>query len=130
MHCTRLIFTALLVCAGAATAQTAPRGYDSAFTSYQKYQEPKVADWKETNAAIAATPGHAGHGAQGMDEHAGHVMPAAQAKPAVVDEHAGHVMPAAQAKPAPATPKPSPKPTPASTAPAVAKPDPHAEHKH
>ena len=55
------------------------------------------------------------------DPHAGHRMPAPVAAP---DPHAGHVMPTAQAA------KPSPQPTPAPTAPAVAKPDPHAEHKH
>jgi len=118
MHRYRLIFTALLACAGTATAQSSsPQStspvYDSAFASYQKYQEPKVADWKATNAAIAATPGHGGHGAHAVDEHAGHVMPAAQGT-----------------KPAPATLKPAPKPTPAPTAAAVAKPDPHAEHNH
>ena len=112
MHRTRLIFTALLAFAGSATAQSTSPAYDSAFASYQKYQEPKVADWKETNAAIAATPGH---GAHGVDEHAGHVMAAAPA-----------------AKPAPATleavSKQTSKPTP--TAAAAAKPDPHAEHNH
>jgi len=112
MQLTRLILPVLLAGAAASLAAApAPEGqpapldpaaaasplvYDSAFAGYKAYQEPKVANWKETNAAIATVPGHGGHGA-----HAGHDMsemqPAGQpepktgpAEPAKSDPHAGH----------------------------------------
>lgn len=88
---------AVLALPGAA-AQTP--AYDSAFSTYKAYQEPKLASWKETNDKIGATPGHAAH--------QGHAMPAAQEAP----------------KPAPAA-KPA-----APVVPAKAKADPHAGHNH
>jgi len=63
--------------------------YDSAFAGYKGDPEPKVSDWKATNAAVANAPGHAGHG------HAGHDMSKMKPedKPAVQpakDPHADH----------------------------------------
>ena len=75
-----------------ASAPAPKLAYDSAFADYKTDADAKVANWKETNAAIARAPGH-GHAG-----HAGHDMskmkaepegkPAA-AKPAA-DPHAGH----------------------------------------
>lgn len=125
MHRSPLILTLLLACAGAhAAGPAAQPAYDSAFAGYQKYVEPQVADWKQTNAAIAAVPGHAGHGAGSHGEHAGHDM--APAKP---DPHAGHKMAPAKADPHAGHDMTAAKPQPAPKA-APAKPDPHAEHKH
>ncbi len=87
MHRSRLILSALLLCAGTAAAQPAVPVYDSAFTGYKKHDDAKVADWKASNAAVAASPGHAAH-----DPHAGHVMPKAATPPAPAkpDPHAEH----------------------------------------
>ena len=86
MHRSRLIMSALLLCAANGTAQPATPVYDSAFAGYKKHDEAKVADWKATNAAVAASPGHAA-----QDPHAGHVMPKAPpATPAKPDPHAEH----------------------------------------
>lgn len=101
---TPLLSALMLCCALPAMAQ-ATTGYDSAFTGYKPYQEPKVADWKLTNAAV--TP--AGKSA---DPHAGHDM----------SKMNHDMMPA---KPQ-ATPKaPPPKKT---SVPKPAAPDPHAGH--
>ena len=141
-----------------AAAPAAALAYDSAFTGYQSYVEPVVADWKQTNAAIAGSSSHAGHAPPTAtakpDAHAGHDMSAMKAsKP---DPHAGHDMAAMKAsKPDPhaghdmaamksAKPdehaghdmaaskrvKPAPAPKAKVKAHAVPKPDPHAAHQH
>lgn len=112
----------LLSCGhAAAAAPAAPPAYDSAFASYKKYAEPQVADWKQTNADIAAAPGHGAHAGHAMSkpagEHAGHGGQSA-GKP---DEHAGHRMTA---------PAPSPVADAARQTKPSPKPDPHAEHQH
>ncbi len=99
MQCTRLILILTLMLAAALPAvaqQTgAASGYDSAFAGYKAYQEPKVADWKATNAAVAGTSahGHGAHAAPAADPHAGHDMSKMNqpATPAA-DPHAGHDM--------------------------------------
>ena len=135
----RLIAPALLACAailpayGQQPAPAAAPAYDSAFASYQAYKEPEVADWKQTNATIAAVP--SGHGAHmsGMgseaDPHAGHNM-GGDAK-AKADPHAGHDMSAMTAAPAAKPAKPAPKKT-GKASKAASKPpaDPHAAHQH
>lgn len=112
MHRLHMISVLLAACAAIpapamaqASAAAAPPAYDSAFASYQKYVEPQVADWKQTNAAIAATGAHA-HGQQSA------APPQAPAAP-----HAGHA-------PAKETKVPAAQPA------APAKPDPHAGHNH
>ncbi len=124
MHRIHLI-SALLTAATAPAFASAPAapvpGYDSAFTGYQKYVEPQVADWKQTNVLIAATPGHAGHGQQ-----AGGGQPADRSQHAGQAGHAGHTGHAGHAGHGHAKGKTAAEPTPA----APATPDPHAEHKH
>ena len=131
-----------------AAAPAAALAYDSAFTGYQNYVEPVVADWKQTNAAIAGSPGHAAHAARARhapatasakpDPHAGHDMSAMTApkpdphaghdmaamKTAKPDEHAGHDMAASKRA------KPAPAPKAKVNANAVPTPDPHAAHQH
>lgn len=87
MYRSRLILSALILFAGNASAQPATPVYDSAFARYKKHEDAKVSDWKATNAAVAASPGHGAH-----DPHAGHVMPKAAppAAPAKPDPHAEH----------------------------------------
>lgn len=151
----RLIAPALLACAailpafGQQPAPAAAPAYDSAFASYQAYKEPEVADWKQTNATIAAVP--SGHGAHmsGMDgeadPHAGHNMGGdakAEADPhaghnmggdakAEADPHAGHDMSAMTAAPVAKPAKPAPKKA-GKASKAASKPpaDPHAAHQH
>lgn len=81
----------LLLTAGPLAA--APPAYDSAFTGYRAYQEPKVAPWKETNEKLGKAVGAGGHAAHGM-KAAGDAPPvAAPPKPAkapAADPHAGH----------------------------------------
>lgn len=121
----------------------AAAGYDSAFAGYKAYQEPTVADWKQTNATVAALPGHGAHAGHAMgapeaapDAHAGHdvsKMPNAGA-PVAADPHAGHDMskmghPAKPAAKAPArTPVPQEAKVKAPKPAKAAKPDPHADH--
>lgn len=74
-----------------AAAPTRPLAYESAFAGYKSDTDPKVADWKATNAAIAGAPGHGGHG--GHAGHAGHDMSKKDDKPAAApakDPHAEH----------------------------------------
>lgn len=106
MFHSRLILPVLLACATlpAHARQSTPAvGYDSAFAGYKAYQEPKVADWKQTNATVAALPGHGAHAGHAMgamapaaaaDPHAGHDMSTMQkaSTPATADPHAGHDM--------------------------------------
>ena len=128
--------------------------YDSAFTGYQRDVEPVVADWKQTNAAIAASSAHAGHaGHAGHADHAGHASHAtAAAKP---DAHAGHDMTATKtSKPQKSAPEdlkamepakhnahaghkpgvkpaqPSPRPKAKEKTESIAKPDSHDAHQH
>jgi hypothetical protein len=71
-----------------AAAPTRPLAYDSAFAGYKSDTDPKVADWKATNAAIAGAPGHGAHAG-----HAGHDMSKKDDKPAAApakDPHAEH----------------------------------------
>ena len=131
------LLTLLLACATlpAHARQSAPVApYDSAFAGYKAYQEPKLADWKQTNAAVAALPGHGAHTGHTMgamapaaaaDPHAGHDMGAMQKTnaAAATDPHAGHDM-SKMAKPSVAAPTTKVK------APKPAKPDPHAAHQH
>ena len=141
-----LMLAVLLACATqpAHARQSPPAAaYDSAFAGYKAYAEPKVANWKQTNAIVAALPGHRAHAGHDMsamapgataDPHAGHDMskmqPAAAAAPA--DPHAGHDMskmqPASTTRTSqPARPAVKVKaPTPVK----LAKPDPHADHQH
>ena len=144
MSARRLIAPALLACAAIAPAygqQAAPApapAYDSAFTSYKAYKEPEVADWKQTNATIAAVPGgHAAHmaGMGGADDeadpHAGHNMNGDAKADAKADPHAGHDMSAMAAGPVATPAKPGPKKT-GKASKAAPKPaaDPHAAHQH
>lgn len=118
MHRIHLISALLTAATAPAFASGPPApvpGYDSAFTGYQKYVEPQVADWKQTNVLIAATPVHAGH-----DQQAGGGQPADRSQHADQAGHAGH------AGHGHAKEKTAADPTPAATA----TPDPHAEHKH
>lgn len=94
-----------------AAAPAKAAAYDSAFAGYRAYQDPQVANWKETNAAIAGTSGHAGHAGHDM----GKMQHGSQPAPARPDPHAGHDM---------SKMKPAEKPA------APAKPDPHAGHEH
>lgn len=86
------VAVAILGVAPLAGAQT----YVSAFADYKPYAAPAVADWKKTNAAVAAAANpHAGHGVsksavETADPHAGHDMSQSGAKAA--DPHAGHDM--------------------------------------
>ena len=73
----------LFLLAGAASAQTAPPKYNSAFAGYRAYEEPARADWKELNARLVQTAP--------ADPHAGHDMGAMDKKPAPAkDPHQGH----------------------------------------
>lgn len=56
--------------------------YASAFADYKPYVEPAVADWKATNAAVAAPAASVK-----ADPHAGHKMDQPAPEP---DPHAGH----------------------------------------
>lgn len=101
----------------AAAAPVPPLVYDSAFAGYQADREPKAASWKDSNAAIGAQAGHAGHGMP----HAMHDMQPNDTKPHDMKQHdmKQHDMSSHGARPA------------AAPAPAPAKPaDPHAEHQH
>ena len=105
----------------AAAAPVPPLVYDSAFAGYQADREPTAASWKDSNAAIGAQGGHAGHGRP----HAMHDMQPNDTKPHDMKEHdmkehdmkqhdmSTHDMSTHGAKPAPAKPA-----------------DPHAEHQH
>lgn len=73
-----------------AAAPARSLAYDSAFAGYKSDAEPKVTDWKATNAAVANSPGHGGHSG-----HAGHDMSKMKTedKPATQpakDPHADH----------------------------------------
>jgi hypothetical protein len=73
----RLAVIALLGAATAATAAPVPQprqrdpldpkapapalAYESAFASYLADQEPKAANWKDSNAAVAVKSGHTEH---------------------------------------------------------------------
>ena len=137
-----LMLTVLLACAAqpAHARQSAPAAaYDSAFAGYKAYAEPKLVDWRQTNAIVAALPGHGAHAGHAMsamapgaapDPHAGHDM--SKMKPAAAaDPHAGHDMSKMQhasTKRASKPTRPAAKvkaPTPVK----LAKPDPHADHQ-
>ena len=38
--------------------------YRSAFSDYQRYQDPDIASWKAANEEVGQVAGHAGHGGQ------------------------------------------------------------------
>jgi hypothetical protein len=70
-----------------AAAPTRALTYDSAFAGYKGDAEPKVTDWKATNAAVANAPGHGGHAGHDMSKMKPEDKPAVQ--PAK-DPHADH----------------------------------------
>jgi hypothetical protein len=98
-------FVMLAGIAGAAHAQTAPRPdpsdpqvrvpppqYRSAFSEYQLYRNPEIANWREANEKVKEGGGHAGHGtkpAAKPDAKADAKPAAPQSKPPS-GGHAGH----------------------------------------
>lgn len=68
-----------------------PVQYRSAFSEYQPYRDPEIANWREANEEVKEGGGHAGHAAK----PAAKPDPKAEAKPAPQSKppsggHAGH----------------------------------------
>lgn len=65
-------------------AKVPPLEYRSAFAGYQPFADEKIAPWRDSNDALEASGGHAGHASQSAPE------PRPAPKPGGASGHGAH----------------------------------------